>query len=333
MLLKDKPLIKGFFKQIVPAHAMAEQVQENFDHMKAQAEIKAQAETSYIQGLELIKAAEAKAYSDKSKLLGAYRHLATAQRKNGKEPRYACGMAYLMLLIGNHGRAQRYVAQALVLAPQNEQALTLQASLRQLLKLSPEEERQARWNAFEQLPLPSCNNDYDWYYEHVEQFLKKEVQILMQLVVSPQVTLNTVQMEHQAELYTQLTALEASVGAKFRIIERSFDTLTLNNMMLPLKQMQERYRLALEQHAHFQILIDGLNGGMELALELLEHLGTAGEKEIQDRLNQLYDLCDEIADDLDDLSDRQGLDIKPVKQIYSALIRLIESIQEKVDEQ
>lgn len=290
-----------------------------------------QAEQDYVTGLGKLKEAELAAYRDKKALTAAYRHLATAVQKNRNEPRYHSALAYLLILVENPTRALQHISEALRLDPENERALLLQKNLRELQEASPDRKRLANWQTFQGLPQPVASKDFDSLYDEVEFFLTQEVKIMMQTMVSPTPSLDFDQMLEQERVYEQLLALEEMVNQKLQILDHEMDIQTFSTLLKPLHQMQTRFAKALEGYAMYQVLLSGI----EVAQEQVEAIKAAMEsgtlpQDVQTQLETLLDLCDELADQMDQLA--EGISIQPIESHYEALVAQIERLQDRMDE-
>ncbi len=290
-----------------------------------------QAEQDYLTGLGKLKEAELQAYRDKKALLAAYRHLATAVQKNRNEPRYHTALAYLLILIENPSRALQHIGEALRLDPSNERALLLQANLKELQQASPERKRLANWQTFQGLPQPVASEDFDDLYDEVAFFLNQEVKVMMQTMVSPQPSLDFEQMLEQEQVYEQLTALEEMVNQKLQILDQEVDIQTFTTLLKPLHQMQARFAQALEGFALYQVLLAGIEEAQEQVETLTLALGQGAQpQELQVQLDSLLDFCDELADQMDQLSDT--LSIQPIESHYEQLVGQVERLQDRMDE-
>lgn len=319
MFLKFKPLINP---QTPAALAGFEQA------ASLRADRQQEAEEDYLTGLAKLQQAETNGFEDKRMVLVAYRHLATAIHKHRSEPRYHSAMAYLLVLVGNSSRAIRYVAEALRLDPAHEQAIMLQQQIQRIQTASPERLRLASWYALQDSPQPQDSDDFDQLYDEVEAFIAQEVRTMMQLSVSPEATLDLELAQEQARYYEQLEALHEMLHSKLALLDQEIETQSLMAMLQPLQLLQKRFEMALEHHTLFHLLLDGIEGALEDA-QVLQGLLQMGENVPQQELDALLDLCDELADQLDDLSEHQGL--RPVEAHYEMLIREIEILQDRMD--
>lgn len=287
-----------------------------------------EAEQDYLTGLAKLKQAESQGYQDKSGVLAAYRHFATAIQKNRGEARYQTAMAYLLILIGSCQRATIYLAAALRLDPGNQRALMLQEQIRQIQSASPNRLRQAAWQALENGPRPQSDEDYDQSYEELEAFITRELRLMMQTSVSPEPTLDLELAQDQARFHEQLLALDRLLSEKIALLETEIETQPLVRMLAPLHQLANRMEQALELHTLFHLLLDGIEGAIDEAIGLQALLDTEGKLH-QAELDALLDLCDELADQLDELDRYTG--VKPVEKRYEALAREIEKLQERME--
>lgn len=287
-----------------------------------------EAEQDYLTGLTKLQQAEDRGYEDKADILAAYRHFATAIQKNRGEVRYQTAMAYLLLLIGSERRAMSHIAEALRLKPADERALMLQEQLQQLQSASPDKLRLAAWQALEDSAVPRSDDDYDTAYEELEAFIHQEVRLMMQTSVSPEPTLDSEQAQDQARFHEQLLVLDRLLSDKISVLEQEIETQPLQRLLEPLNTLSSRIEQALELHTLFHLLLDGIEGAIE-ETEVYLSLIDEGDSIPQANIDMLLDLCDELADQLDELSQHRG--IKPVEARYEALVGAIEKLQDRIE--
>lgn len=287
-----------------------------------------EAEQDYLMGLAKLQQAEELGFEDKAAILSAYRHFATAIQKNRSEVRYQTGMAYLQLLIGNERRALMFVAEALRQDPANQRALMLQDQIQQIQTASPDRRRLAGWQALEDQPAPRSDEDYDKAYDELEDFINEEIRLMMQTSVSPEPTMDPDQARDQARFHEQLLALDQLLATKLELLEKEIETQSLERMLAPLSQLASRIEQALELHTLFHLLLDGVEGAIE-DTETYLSLIDEGDSIPQANIDMLLDLCDELADQLDELSQHRG--IKPVEARYEALVGAIEKLQDRIE--
>lgn len=288
----------------------------------------AEAEQDYLTGLGRLQQAQNQQFLEKSTLLGAYRHLATAVQKNRREPRYQTGLAYLLLLVGNFQRATHYVHQALKLAPQDERAQLLLEQIQRIQTASPARLRLATWQALENGPLPAADEDYDRIYEELESFMVQEVRLLMQEPVSPEPSVDLQQGQEQARYLELLEAFEALVGPKLDLLDAEIETQNLRSLLAPLQLLRNRLELALERHTQFHLLLDGIEGAREdvrVCSSWLEN----GESVPAEDIEYLLDLCDELADQIDELAGCAG--VRPVEARYERLVAELSRLQDQLE--
>ncbi len=155
---------------------------------------------------------------------------------------------------------------------------------------------------------------------------------MMQTMVSPEVTLNQELFEKQEHVFEQLLALEDMIQAKIRILDLEIDTQSLEHLLKPLWTLQQRFHKALEYHALLRILLDGILGAQQQAQELYQILKTdlTLTPQLNQELEALYDLCDELANSLDETAKQTSIHM--IEADYENTVQIVGKIQSLLDE-
>lgn len=295
-------------------------------------QIAERAEQHYLEACQKIHDAEAGGYQDKQALIGAHKLLQSAQRKVPQETRYLIELARLMFLIGDDLQCQRYLIQVLELEPEHKQALELQQTLKDKENLSPMDIWAEKLQDFESLRFPKTPEEFDAFYEEVETFIQEQVRYLLQQEIASDLTLNEETAELQSMLFQQIVDTQKPIEESLEVLYQEFEINELQQMLHPLRQLESRLLKSLYHNGVLQILEDGCSDIRQKALNLLKALKEQPEEltDTDQRLNQLLDDCDSLADDLDDLSANAPLTL--IEQEYEELIKLVQLVQVTLDE-
>lgn len=289
-----------------------------------------EAEEAYARGMQMVQEAEQNHFENKALVLSAYRHVSVALRKNKAEPLYYTGMAYILVLSGNIHRAQVYLYQALELDPEHTVALDLQAKLEQMRNPSTaEDDPKQRWLAFEQFPQPQTEAEYDVLYDKVCDFIQNELRHFLQQPVIRELSLNKAVVQSQQDFLLKLKSFDEWVMKKIRVLEEDLETQELESLLEPARQLQRQLKQILNLHKGFSEVHDHIEYCQWQCQKLTQELTDLSQAECIAQLEELYDDCDAIADQLDLLVEKA--DITCLEEPYTALISQIEALQERVD--
>jgi len=293
----------------------------------------AQAEHNYLKGLEILKKAEQAGFHDTRVLYQAYRHLLVALRKNASDPRYPCGVAYVLILIDQNERAKGYLDLALSLVPDYARALQLKEVLNKL-KANPDGEiKKYRWKIFAELPTPRSDDDFDDLYEAVEDFIEQETHAFMQSQFSLALSLDAGQMQKQQLLLGELRQFLYLVHQKLSVLDQEIEIQDLERSLEPVQKILKRLQNTLSQASEMRFLQQDIQLAYADVAECAHKMKQdpeANANALNLRLERFYDICDVLADELDDLS-KQG-PITLLEADYNRLIQEVQVLQELIDD-
>ena len=126
----------------------------------------------------------------------------------------------------------------------------------------------------------------------------------------------------------QLMAFEQLVGIKLEQLEAQIDTHALYHLLQPIGVLANRMEQALDLHILFHVLLDGIEGALEECQAYSTRLDQ-GETMTQLELDALLDLCDELADQIDEQESYQAA--RQLVARYKALVTEIGKLQDKLE--
>lgn len=286
------------------------------------------AETEYNIGLVKFNQAKGSGFENKQVLLSAYRHFVTANRAY-KKPEYLCALAHILLLIQNFDKASDYVQQALKLDPEFAHAHSLQNDIQKMQSMKALDWRQLKWTNFEKQARPQTQQEMDAMYDSIEDFLESEIAFLMHEAANSALSFEIEDVDVQENYYQIVSHFLEMVGSKIQWVAREYDVQDFEQQLHPIRQLRNRFMDLLERYARFQFVADGINGAIADSDEMSLVL-RAGKALPPDAMDELLDLCDLLADELDNLS--EGGDIIELENHYNVLVGKIESLQDMMDE-
>ena len=285
----------------------------------------------YEEAVKLLDQAEDQGFQNMLLVQQAHRLIEDALEEAPEHVPLLMLMAYVWYLMDANALAQAYVREVLTRDPQHEQARYLQQALAQQQHLSPLAQWQQDVQAFEALAPPMTESDYDFLYAETELFLQTQTRFFMQSELSPQVVLDAETVEAQGQTLRQIQHVQALIDKRLQCLNAVLETQPLERLNHPLKQIQKRFEDALWHNGVFQIIQDGCAQIQADAVVLLKSLKDASTAlDYEQRLNQLLDACDSLADDLDGLSER--VPIEPILPRYEETLRYVQHVQDTLDQ-
>ncbi len=292
------------------------------------------AEQNYLKGLGFVQESEQQGFKNPQVLFQAYRHFQVAFRKNNADPRYPCAMAYLLILLQQFDRALGYLTLALNQDPEYERALKLKQIIDNL-KNNPEGViKKQRWKLFSEWPKPQSDQEFDELYDQVEAFIAEETRFILQSKRTQSLSLDKEIQQDQQAFLAELRLFLYLVHQKLKVLEENIETQALEMALRPAQQMLKRLQTTLEHAEEMQFLRTEIQLAQAEVHRLFAELKTpkANPEESADfseEMERLYDICDSLADDLDELS--KHADIAPLEAAYQHLIENVQRLQEYLD--
>lgn len=283
-----------------------------------------------------IQVAEDSGFQNLAALKRAHQSLEKAVALDPQDTRYLFLMAYLWFLMGSAEVSQAYLKAVLTLEPEHAQALELRRTWAQQQNLPPLAAWQQQVQAFEALPVPRNEAEYDFLYAEIEQFLQSMTRYFMQLELSPQSTMDSQTVAAQEQVLQQLNHVQQLVDQKLQLLAQKLEIQPLTQLNHPLRQIHARFEEALWATQVFNILQTACDAVQADAVNLLKEVKAAGENgrrpgdHFQSALNDLLDACDALADDLDAISERSSIDA--IVPHYEETLRYVQHVQDVLDQ-
>lgn len=288
------------------------------------------ADSYYAEAIAMLQAAELEAYQEPEQLKAVYQKLRAALKIEPQNKQFLNTLGYYLLLIGNQQQALKTVHKVLALDPAEETALNLLKTLKEVADPSPEALQQSQLESLASTPWPQSEQDYDALYDDLEEFIAEQSRYFMQLLTSPEITLDPDQVEAQEQAFQLLDDVKEVIVEKMEILEQDLDIEGLWQQLKPLEQLHVRYFQSLRLNGFFQILLDGINGTCQEVQNLFQESRNQTETETNLAIERLYDSCDLLADELDQLS--QQTSIALLEPHYESLLQMVQELQETLDE-
>lgn len=285
---------------------------------------------AYAQGLDFLAKAHASGFEDRVALKQASEAFIKAIQYNRQSADAYVAMAYLLILMGNHPMAVRYLNEARRVAPGHADALALIDYIQHPENYASAD---AEDDDFDLLDLDGhdADDEVDQAYEDLEKYIRQQLRSLAAAAeLQPAVTPAALQ---QLEVrYQELQRLSEDLDARLRDLEFEMDTAGLRSQLRPLEQALQRLQ-ALRQVSNRLIR---LCHEMEtLRTEVQQQIQAAAfatdTAALESQLERFLDTCDGYADQLDDW-DEDGFSIEAIEPIYARLVGTVEQLQELIDE-
>jgi len=263
-----------------------------------------------------------------------YQDLNKALRLDPQNPDRSAGMAYFLILIGALDQVPKHLAKALRLNPEHSIARQLVQGLNELKQQDPLEKRLLEVEAFQRWPRPQTASEYDDLYDETERFIRQEALFYLQAMIPPEVNVGELE-QNQRSFLGLLHASVQSIQAKLEILESEFEVDALERELRPLSQLKTRFEKVVNHNLELIYWQEQLQSFQEMvhgAFEELKHWpkGQSLDKKFSDRLEALYDICDQLADELDSLAQRTS--IAPIENQYEAAVQTLQKLQDSLDE-
>lgn len=294
-----------------------------------------QAEKWCEKGFRLLAQASQAGFADSGQLEKALEAFFRASQQMRRMVEPYVGISYILLLLGQAGEARHYLRQALIYNPDHQDAQRLYSFVQE--QASTLQDSQAH-----ELPtLGSLNSshlnadDYDQLYDQVESEIQQKVHQLLSQTEPAQPTLKPALLERYRQTLTTLSEFYAQVQTQISIIDQEIETADLRAGLRPLEQMLKRYQVLCQLSEHFMHIYQHINSQLQQIESLQQQLQTTPEHSLalhESSLENFFDSCDKIADQLDNL-DAEGHSIQVLEGPYAELLNKLETLRDALDDQ
>jgi len=249
-------------------------------------------------------------------------------RLKSTQPRPLIMIAYLLLLAGNLRQSIRFQQLAESLAPDSDEVRRMRELIQDAVSSTPMNIPQSE---VQQTNTVNTLEDSHYLYDQTEDRIRACIKGIMLRPPLPGPNLDPADCQMVQSLLTEFEEDHAEFVSNLESLEAEWDISELKRLLLPmekfltrLKKQRNLFRLFLEldQAMHRQI-----QNVTVLRLELTNNKKSPESQAME----QLYDACDALADQLDQLEE-QGLLISPFMENYNLLKTGIEALQETLDE-
>jgi Tfp pilus assembly protein PilF len=299
------------------------------------------AKETYEAGAALLRQAEQTGFSDKSLLQEAGTLFSQALQQS---PSYAdpyLGMAQLFLLVEQKSKAHEYFSQAQRLQSQHPEVRRMAPLFMEVKAPQISEEAKAADKAqalkewlLQPKTLESAS-DYDQAYDKLEKFLQAFVRSLSlqeQAPIHP--SLDTDTLAELKQQSAELEIVEVHVLQTLKTLEDEFNLEPLEKQIWPLQVLLRKYRRALKDSQTYQEIQQQIAEALAQVRRVYDDLVFSPSPEeiqaLEQQLEGLLDLCDHLADQLDELEQRQ-VGQADLTSEYQKLVLLVESLSEQLD--
>lgn len=286
----------------------------------------------------------------KSLLLEACDAFAEAIRFQRVNPECYVGFAFVLLAIGNHGKAMRYVKEAQRLKPDHPDIKPLLDELQSKAAAKPTAPppsqpgqamptktlRPSVPGQPGQLPRTTQAIDYDALYDKTEQAISTEVKrCMVGLTVKPIPAASSKHIEQLTQQCEQLKERTVHFKAQLKIIDEEIDISELELKLKPLEQSLKRFETALEVSIALRALCREIQAQDQLAQQILTEAKKSTDPEdipiVEENVEVLLDQADLFADRLDAL-EAKGHPVGDGVKVYNQLTQSIEELQEVLED-
>ncbi|PKL76833.1 MAG: hypothetical protein CVV27_08260 [Candidatus Melainabacteria bacterium HGW-Melainabacteria-1] len=279
---------------------------------------------------ELLAQAKLSQFKDTKLLEGAVANFMAAIRHSRRDVDAYLGMGYVLLLLRDFARAERYLLTALRLNRQHPDVQVLLAELVARRKRPPLRTQQSM-SLFQ--GQPQTSDQWDRLYDAVEAEIRQSVAAALAEPL-PAASLKREQVAKLTQVLEQLQTGYAALSKQVRSLEAEFEIEALQNALRPLELLLRRMQDRLKVSQAFGNLAESMRRirqGLQRDLQQLNQIQPQTLADFEARLESYSDSCDSFADLLD-AWEAAGHPIAELLHDYEFLLALVESLQEKLDE-
>lgn len=299
------------------------------------------AKETYEAGAALLRQAEQMGFSDKSLLQEAGNLFSQALQQSPSYAEPYLGMAQLFLWVEQKPKAHEYFSQAQRLHPQHPEVRRMAALFMDAKAPQISEEEKAADKAqalkewlFQPKRLESAT-DYDQAYDKLEKFLRAFVRSLSlqeQAPIHP--SLEPAAVAELQQRSQELETIETHVLKTLDVLKEEFTLEALEKQLWPLQILLRKYRRAIKDSQTYQEIRQQIAQALAQVRRVYDNLVFSPSSEeiqaLEQQLEKLLDLCDHLADQLDELEQRQ-VGQTDLSRDYQKLVLLVESLSEQLD--
>lgn len=300
-----------------------------------------QSEALYEQAHQLFQNAQMQGFNDKEPLEEVTDLLTRSIRSNRKNPRPFTLMAYILLLVNDRIRAERYVRDALKADPEHLPAQQLYEGIEELkysefiqnAQRAPHEEAM---EILEKITATGLHkpSQYDLLYDETEQFIIKQSRLVMdwaeEFPAEPQYESNAYKI--LAMFFKALSSIKNCAEHHLELLDEEFETHELAQMMRPLNTLNKRYEQAFLTSKQLQDADKNINRCVQMAKQL-EKMYEAKKipKDAEQRFEKIYDLSALIGEQFENIGDLD-IDVSALAENFETMTSYVQKVHEKYDD-
>ncbi|HEY9844110.1 MAG: hypothetical protein ACAI44_07875 [Candidatus Sericytochromatia bacterium] len=268
-------------------------------------------------------------FQNKAQLEAAVQDFMAAIRLSRRDADAYVGMGYVLLLLRDYPRAERYLLTALRLNRQHPDVQPL------LAELAARRNRPAPMTRPAAIPAGRPVSAADWDHLHDSVVLR------IRQTVAAAVTEPLPSAGVNSELIAALTQRQSRLQIEYdelvrlvRALEAEFEADDLCKGLRPLEMLLRRMQATVALSRQFQNLqadICRIRQALQNDLLSLNRNGSQSLAPFEARLEEYYDDCDTFADQLD-AWEAAGHSIAGLLKEYQILLEITENLHERLDE-
>jgi DNA repair exonuclease SbcCD ATPase subunit len=282
---------------------------------------------AYEQGLACLARAQASDFEDKEALKQASAHLIKAIQYGRRNVEAYVAMGYLLILLGDHMMAIRYLNEGRRIDPQNSDLQTLIDFVQNPQAHSAQAEPTDDFGLVALDGEEPADDSGDELFEAVQNLIDEQVaqlrQIRWQVALTPQ-TLKALE-----DQYMQLEQNRTELEARFAELELEMDTTSLRQRARPLENAGQKLQSLRQSSARLLRVVHQMQTLNEQVQQDLP-FAQANKAAMEQKLEQYLDACDGFADILEQ-TENEGYSIDALESPYNKLVSSVEQLQDLLD--
>ncbi len=296
-------------------------------------------EAALNQGLNLLSQAQSEGYQHTETLMQASDTLIDAISLSRSDTRPYLALAYLFSILEDFRTAEEYAYAAIKIEPQNHELADFLAKIQTFKKqVATSTSVDAFEIAVPEMTAPSeTAPNYQKLYSDLEVFILDKLKHLFSTShaqIEP--TVNPQKYKILLKSYKNLNQVIKYMEQQLDVIAKSLNVSALKEKMMPFQLLKNRHVKALKTSKQLMEIHDTIElwsfktdkqvqvVNQNLTMSAL----TYGRVDV----DRMMDGCDFIADQLDQLSEDENIDISLVENSYEKLLGLVESLNNMVDD-
>ena len=300
-------------------------------------------EATLEKGMQLLSHANSEGFQNTDTLMKACDTLieAIAIARNDVRPYLA--LAYLFSIIEDFKTAEEYLYAAIKIEPQNPDLTSFLENIQVFQKeVTPQgvSANQAIEIKVPDSPPPyreaAVAPNYQALYSELERFILEKLKDLFSRPVQIESTVNPAKYKILMKSYQNLNQVIQYMEQQAQIIEQKLNVASLQEKMMPFKVLKGRYVKAIKTSKQLMEIQDTI----ELwSFKTDKQVQVVNQKLTMSALTygrvdvyRMMDGCDLIADQLDQLSEDEHIEISLVESAYEKLLGLVESLNNRVED-